>query len=1355
MSDQAKSVSRSIFLDTHAAQINMQQLTVEADKLKAKLDGGTLSGDKLNKTLAKLDETKKTIKDLEQQLANGLKPTLIQQEGLVRKLSNELRRMSANDPAFASKLDEYKKQNAELRAMRDNIYQVEQSQKHWLNDAKAVAFGVSIANIVRGAITWIKQGIASMIEFNSKFENSVANLSAITGASGADLDFLKRAAIDLSTSGAKSATDYVEAMKLIGSAKPELLSQKEALVDVTKAAKLLSEASGLELPDAATRLTDALNQYGAPAKDAAKYVDALAAASKYGAAEIPQITDALLQFGAVAKSSNINIYESAGAIELLAEKGLKGAEAGTKLRNVFLRMAASEGLPKEAIEALKAAGVNTDILSNKTLSLEERLKEFSKIQNNATALEKVFGEVNYVAGQILLQNIPRYAELTAQVKEQGVANKQAAVNTDTLSNQWERLKNILASKFLSGSNDLLKGLVRSVTSLVEPTKNSSDQLKEMGATVQRLEKDILPLTDRYDKLKEKAKQLGGESKLSKNEQVELNKAINTIASSIPSAIIQWDKYGNAIGISTDKAREFISLQQNILKVKNKEQIDDFKKQLKDLNKQLTIKQNEVGEVVANDDPQNPYSDAYIKRFAHTEADIIKGQERRASYINGLKQDIIQIRNLVQGVQGNIDELSGTTLESKLKVTPPATTKTGNNNNNNNGSVDLEAEQRKREELLRDVAEFNKKLHDLKFQSGQATKTEDEKEIAAIKEKYARIFEEYKGLAKKISGTNIHLGFSPGEITDAENAELQAKQQALKEKHDKENAEAFQKRAKDEYDLQIANNAKYFEGLKTQQAKSFVDGIVDKTQYEANIAAIDEAAKKQNVQTAWDYAMHVKEAAADVTKFEKQELDKQTANLLAAFAKREENRKLLQELDEQAARTQLETAVKLTLPGTEAHHKAVKELLDWEYEQEVKALEKKREADLNSIEQQYNQELQMLKDQLEVKRKVELALVDENAPDADKKKAAINNRFDNAIGDATEETRTNKINAAIRLNDDINNILSALNKKHKKDQDDADLQSLEDKINRYIQYTQAALDIYSKFAEAKTNKENAALKKELKENDLKKAALKKQLDNKFISQQQYNAKVAGLDAEADRKKQELEKKQFERNKRIQIAQALINGAQAVMKTIAEFGAPIPPNFLSIAAVALDAVVTGAEVLTISKQKYGKGGRLTGPSHSSGGMPVINPVTGQKEAEVEGGEYILSKATVANNKELADKLLHASMYEGGRKITKFGSGGAVGPFWKTRAYERIDVPKIMESMRVVKYAEGGVMAKPNSNTAAAETTKQEVVIQTDPVLTNAIERLNDHLDAGIRSSVSLLSLEEATALKARIRKDAGLR
>jgi TP901 family phage tail tape measure protein len=570
----------SIYIDQSAAELALTKLQQKADKLRQSITQGEQAGKNMSRAMAELGKTQTQIDQVTNAINSGLRPSLQQQTTLVNQLRNELRRMSEDMPGFKDKIAQFRNATAELDRMRTGIDGVATSQQSMLS--KAGAFVASLgAGLAMQALGAIKEGLASVFKMNSQFESSLANLSSITGATGKDLDFLKNAAIDLSKQGKQSAVDYVEAFKLIASAKPELLEQKESLVEVTKAAKLLSDAAGLELPDAATRLTDALNQFGAPAQDAGKYVDTLAAAAKYGAAEVPEVTEALLKFGAQAKSSNISIGESSAAIELLAEKGIKGAEAGTQLRNVFLALNAVDALPKTGIEALAQAGVNTDILKNKSLSLEDRLKELSKISGNATALVQVFGKENFNAAQILLQGLPRYSELTQQIKEQGVAQQQATINTNTLSNAWERFKNVLAANFLNGDNSFLKGLVNDMTALVEPTKTATQEFGDLSKQVQHLDKDILPLANRYDELK-------GKTNLNNKEQAELKSIISQISAVIPSAVTQFDSYGNAISISSTRVRQFIEDQKTLLQVTNKAAIEDTKKKMVEAANQIEI-----------------------------------------------------------------------------------------------------------------------------------------------------------------------------------------------------------------------------------------------------------------------------------------------------------------------------------------------------------------------------------------------------------------------------------------------------------------------------------------------------------------------------------------------------------------------------------------------------------------------------------------------------------------------------------------------------------------------------------------------------------------------------------------------
>lgn len=309
--------------------------------------------------------------------------------------------------------------------------------------------------------------VADAVKTNAEFEQSLSDLSAITGATGKDLEFFRESAIaqTLSVEGSTaSARDMLEAYKLIGSAKPELLENSEALDLVAQKSLLLADASGLELPDAVTRLTDAMNQFGAGSDQAGKFVDVLASGAKYGSAEIPQITEALLEFGAVAKSSNVSIQESTALIEALAEKGIKGSEAGTKLRNVLVSLSASKGLSKQAQESFTRLGIDTDILSDKTLSLDTRLRELSKAKDDDVALLKIFGKENIVAAKTVLMQTDRIKDLTEAVDENGVAQEQASIRTDTLAGEWKKLGNAWDSEMLKigGSSSGLKDIIKTI-----------------------------------------------------------------------------------------------------------------------------------------------------------------------------------------------------------------------------------------------------------------------------------------------------------------------------------------------------------------------------------------------------------------------------------------------------------------------------------------------------------------------------------------------------------------------------------------------------------------------------------------------------------------------------------------------------------------------------------------------------------------------------------------------------------------------------------------------------------------------------------------------------------------------------
>ena len=289
------------------------------------------------------------------------------------------------------------------------------------------------------------------------FEQSMANLSAITGATGKDLKALEEAAISLGGKTTLSATQVAEGFKLIGSAKPELLQDQEALIGVTEAAITLAEAAGIELPEAASALTNTLNQFGASADSAGQFVDVLAAGSKFGAGDINFLNAAFEKAGTVANVAGLGFRETAAALEVIAKSGAPAEKAGTDFRNILIKMqTAGIGFVDGQFNIREALMQTKDTLG----AIEDPAKR-------AAASAKLFGAESLATGEFLMQNIDLYDELNVSMQAQGIASEQQAINTNTLGGALDRVKSaweefILRSNEAGGVSETLKELFNSL-----------------------------------------------------------------------------------------------------------------------------------------------------------------------------------------------------------------------------------------------------------------------------------------------------------------------------------------------------------------------------------------------------------------------------------------------------------------------------------------------------------------------------------------------------------------------------------------------------------------------------------------------------------------------------------------------------------------------------------------------------------------------------------------------------------------------------------------------------------------------------------------------------------------------------
>ena len=391
-----------------------KQLKIDARKQKS-LDDEANAYKRLEKNTRDLKNQSKQLGATLLELERDGKKNTKEFTDLERKFKDVTRQAQTGDQAL-KKLD---------KTVGDNFRNV----GNYSSGLDKLRSGLGSLGIAFGIGTVVRSAGKTILDF----DHSIADLVSITGASGKDLEFYKEKAIELGKGVEGGAKNVIEAYKLIGSAKPELLANAEGLNMVTESAIKLSHASGMELPDAATKLTDAMNQFNAPAEKAGEFINVLANGALFGAAEIPQVTASLLEFGAVARTSNVSIQESTALIEMLASKGIKGAQAGTALRNVMLKLSAPDALPKKARDYLAEMGVDMAKLSDTSVPFAERLQALTPILNNEAAQVKMFGLENVVAAKNLLLNVDGIKELTKQMETKGTADVQAEARTQTLT----------------------------------------------------------------------------------------------------------------------------------------------------------------------------------------------------------------------------------------------------------------------------------------------------------------------------------------------------------------------------------------------------------------------------------------------------------------------------------------------------------------------------------------------------------------------------------------------------------------------------------------------------------------------------------------------------------------------------------------------------------------------------------------------------------------------------------------------------------------------------------------------------------------------------------------------------------
>ena len=374
--------------------------------------------------------------------------------------------------------------------------------------AKTTKFGDCLKKIkpidwqaVGASIEKINDRLQSVADVGANYDAALRDVSAITGITGSELEQLGSKVRDLSKEFGTGAVPNLDTFQTILSRLgPGIANSSEALGNMGKYANVLSKTMKNDVVGATDALTTSMLQFKvdlndpiAAAKEMERMMNVMAAGSKEGAMEVPQVSAALAQAGGTAKLANLSFEETNSALQALAQNGKYGAEAGVGLRNVLIKMNAPSALSKEATTMLKQYGVNMKVVSDSTIPFSERLKELQKIGKNTDALAAVFGAENIQAAQGLIQSAQYQEDLTQKITGTNVAYEQSKIVMDGWSEKLRRAKmwvedlqigsfkftSVLSAGFgtLSSSAQLIADMSTAYSGLSPVLKSTSAWLK--------------------------------------------------------------------------------------------------------------------------------------------------------------------------------------------------------------------------------------------------------------------------------------------------------------------------------------------------------------------------------------------------------------------------------------------------------------------------------------------------------------------------------------------------------------------------------------------------------------------------------------------------------------------------------------------------------------------------------------------------------------------------------------------------------------------------------------------------------------------------------------------------------------
>ena len=345
---------------------------------------------------------------------------------------------------------------------------------------------VALGAMAVGGLAAVGSGLKASFDLAREFEQSMADVSAITGATGTELQSLSDLARDMGATTAHSASAAAEGIQFLGMAGFDT----NQIMDALPATLNLASAAGMELGAAADISSNILSGMGMNAGDLDGVVDKLAQTSRNANTDVGQLGEAFKMVGPTASAAGMSFDDTTVSLGLLANAGLQGGIGGSSLNSALRSMVSPS---KEAAKEAEKLGLTFMDTNGKMLPMSNIMTQLEEKSVSTKQSFKIFGtEGARAINALRAQGVEAFTKLDDKIKESGgVAEDMAKTRLGSFDGAMKMLSSAMSEFGLSVGETFLPIVSKIVSDFLIPAVSHTNEFIKSFGGIEVMFRDAL------------------------------------------------------------------------------------------------------------------------------------------------------------------------------------------------------------------------------------------------------------------------------------------------------------------------------------------------------------------------------------------------------------------------------------------------------------------------------------------------------------------------------------------------------------------------------------------------------------------------------------------------------------------------------------------------------------------------------------------------------------------------------------------------------------------------------------------------------------------------------------------------